>query len=178
MVGRNQPKIFSLLDLMRGYHQVKMAKDAKHKTAFICHLGLLQYHRIPFGLTNAPATFQCSTSQLFSGQEWSYVFVYLDDILIASNSMGEHVEHIQRVMGRLGEAGLRLRSDKCVFATTSIQYLGHTLTPEGVKPNDTKVTAVKEFPRQQTVKQVKDFIGLADFYRRHIPRMAEISLVP
>ena len=157
---------------------MKMAKDAKHKTAFICHLGLLQYHRIPFGLTNAPATFQCSTSQLFSGQEWSYVFVYLDDILIASNSMGEHVEHIQRVMGRLGEAGLRLRSDKCVFATTSIQYLGHTLTPEGVKPNDTKVTAVKEFPGQEKVRQGKDFSGRAAFYLRQTPRLAGLFLAP
>ena len=98
MVGRNRPKIFSSLDLMRGYHQVRMAEDAKHKTAFTCHLGLFQYRRMPFGLTNVPATFQQLMSQLFSGQEWSYVFVYLDDILIASKTLSEHVEHVQRAM--------------------------------------------------------------------------------
>jgi len=111
-----------------------MAEDAKHKTAFTCHLGLFQYCRMLFGLTNAPAAFQHLMSQLFLGQEWSYVFVYLYDILIASKSMGEHVEHVQRVMGKLREAGLRLQPDKCVFAATSIQYLGHTLTPKGLSP--------------------------------------------
>ena len=175
MVGWNKPKIFSSLDLMRGYHQVRMAEDAKHKTAFTCHLGLLQYRRMQFGLTNAPATLQCLMSQLFSGQEWNYVFVYLDDILIACKDLSEHIEHVQRVMIRLREAGRWLRPDKYMFVTTQIQYLGHTLTPEGVRPNDSKVTAVKEFPRPQTVKQVKSFLGLANFYRRHIPRMAELS---
>jgi len=135
MVGWNQPKIFSSLDLMRGYHQVKLAEDAKHKTAFTCHLGLFQYCWMLFGLTIAPATFQRLMSQLFSGQEWSYVFIHLDDILMASKSTREHVEHVQRVMSRLREAGLRLQPDKCVFATTSIPYLGCTLTLEGVKPN-------------------------------------------
>ena len=94
MVGHNQPTVFSSLDLMRGYHQVKMEEDLKHKTAFTCHLGLYQYRRMPFGLTNVPATFQWLMMQLFSGQEWNYVFVYLDNILVASKSMSEHREHM------------------------------------------------------------------------------------
>ena len=175
MVGRKQPTIFSSLDLMHGYHQVKMSDDDKHKTAFTCHLGLYQYRRMPFGLTNAPATFQRLMAQLFSGPEWDFVFVYLDDILIASASMDEHLEHVEKVLKRLIQAGLRLKPSKCTFATTEIQYLGHTLTPMGVKPNDSKVMAVKDFPRPQTVKQVKSFLGLANFYRRHIPGMAVIS---
>ena len=77
MVGRKQPAIFSSLDLMWGYHQVKMSEDDKHKTAFTCHLGLYQYRRMPFGLTNVLATFQQLMAQLFSGQEWEFVFVYL-----------------------------------------------------------------------------------------------------
>ena len=80
MVGHTQPKVFTYLDLIRGYHQVKMSKDSKHKSACTCHLGLYQYRQMPFGLTNALATFQRLTSQLFSGPEWAYVFVYLDDI--------------------------------------------------------------------------------------------------
>ena len=87
MVGCRKPRIFSSLDLMRGYHQVRMAEDSKQKTAFTCHLGLFQYRRMLFGLTNAPATFQHLMSQLFSGKEWAFVFVYLDDILIASESI-------------------------------------------------------------------------------------------
>ena len=87
MVGRNKPKIFTSLDLMRGYHQVKMDDDSKHKTAFVCHMGLFQFRRMPFGLTNAPATFQRLMSQLLSGKEWEFVSVYLDDILIASQTV-------------------------------------------------------------------------------------------
>ena len=175
MVGRQQPTVFSSLDLMRGYHQVKMSEDSKHKTTFTCHLGLYQYRRMPFGLTNGPATFQRLMSQLFSGSEWNYVFVYLDDILIASSTISEHLKHVKKVLQQLKQAGLRLKPSKCTFATTEIQYLGHTLTPVGVKPNDSKITAVKDFPRPQNVKQVKSFLGLANFYRRHLPRMAAIS---
>ena len=87
MVGRNKPRVFTSLDLMRGYHQVKMAEESKHKTAFVCHLGQYQYRRMPFGLTNPPATFQRLMSQLFSGKEWEFVSVYLDDVLIASQNI-------------------------------------------------------------------------------------------
>ena len=131
MVGRTKPKVFSSLDLMRGYHQVKIAEDSKHKTAFTCHLGLYHYRRMPFGLTNAPATFQRLISQLFSGPEWAFVFVYLDDILVVSGSVEEQVVHVKKVLKRIGEAGLRLKPEKCKFATQEIEYLGHTLTPEG-----------------------------------------------
>ena len=103
------------------------------------------------------------------------MFVYLDDILIASSTISEHLKHVEKVLQQLKQAGFRLKPSKCTFATTEIQYLGHTLTPVGVKPNDSKITAVKDFPRPQNVKQVKSFLGLANFYRRHIPGMAAIS---
>ena len=175
MVGRSKPRVFTSLDLMRGYHQVKMAENSKHKTAFVCHLGQYQYRRMPFGLTNAPATFQRLMSQLFSGKEWDFVSVYLDDVLIASPNIKEHLEHVKKVLLRIGEAGLRLKPSKCVFAADEIEYLGHTLTAEGVKPNSGKIEAVNSFPRPSTVKEVKSFLGLANFYRRHIPDMAVIS---
>ena len=175
MVGRRKPRIFTSLDLMRGYHQVRMADDSRHKTAFVCHMGLYQFRRMPFGLTNAPATFQRLMNQLFSGKEWEFVSVYLDDVLIASQSMNEHVEHIKKVLLHLKEAGLRLKPSKCTFATEEIEYLGHTLTPEGVRPNSKKVEAVSKFPKPKNVKEVKSFLGLANFYKRHIPDMAVIS---
>ena len=96
-VGRQQGKFFTSLDLMKGYHQIRMADCDKQKTAFICHQGLFQYRRMPFGLTNAPATFQRLMGKLFSGKEWEFLFIYLDDLLIVSRSMEEHVAHVEKV---------------------------------------------------------------------------------
>ena len=101
-------------------------------------------------------------SQLFSGKEWDFVTVYLDDVLIASQSMEEHTNHVKKVLLRLKEAGLRLKPSKCTFATEEIEYLGHTLSAQGVRPNNGKVEAVKGFPRPTTVKEVK-FPGACQF---------------
>ena len=143
MVGKNKPTVFTSLDLMCGYHQVKMAKESMHKAAFVCHLGQYQYRRMPFRLTNAPATFQRLMSQLFSGKEWEFVTVYLHDALIASHNITEHLEHVKKVLIQLSETGLHLKPSKCMFAANEIEYLGHTLTTQGVRPNSGKVEAVK-----------------------------------
>ena len=94
MVGRQHARVFSSLDLMKGYHQVTMEESSKLKTTFICHLGLYQYRRMPFGLTNAPATFQRLMDKVFCGRDWDFVFVYLDDILIASQTIEKHLDHL------------------------------------------------------------------------------------
>ena len=174
-VGRCGGKIFSTLDLMKGYHHIKMTSESKEKTAFTCHLGLFQYRRMPFGLTNAPATFQRLMNKLFCGPKWKFLFVYLDDLLIVSQSFQEHIEHVKQVLNQLEEAGLRLRPEKCSFAQTSVEYLGHTLSLDGVRPNDNKVKAVKEFKRPTCCKEVKSFLGLVNFYRRHLPNLAAIT---
>ena len=160
---------------MKGYHQIKMASESKEKTAFTCHLGLFQYRRMPFGLTNAPATFQRLMNKLFCGPKWNFLFVYLDDLLIVSQSFQEHLKHVEQVLKQLEDAGLRLRPEKCSFAQASVEYLGHTLSPEGVRPNDNKVKAVKEFPQPTCCKEVKSFLGLINFYRRHLPNLAAIT---
>ena len=175
MVGRRHATVFSSLDLMKGYHQVRMEESSKPKTAFTCHLGLYQYRRMPFGLTNAPATFQRLMGTLFGGKDWDFVFVYLDDILIASKTLQEHLIHLQKVAQRLRESGLRLKPSKCMFATNQIEYLGHTLTTKGVKPNESNIQAVAEFPQPKTIKEVRSFLGMANFYRRHIPSMATMA---
>ena len=175
MIGRCRGKVFTTLDLMKGYHQIKMSSESKDKTAFTCHLGLFQYKRMPFGLTNAPATFQRLMNRLFSGTEWNFVFVYLDDILIVSKSMEEHLKHVEQVLQRLKEVGLKLKPQKCAFAQTKIDYLGHTLSPEGVQPNDAKVRAVKEFPRPSSSTEVRRFLGMVNFYRRHVPDLASVA---
>ena len=112
-IGRQKGKVFTSLDLMKGYHQVKVAEDCKCKTAFTCHMGLYQYRRMPFGLTNAPATFQHLMNQLFTGEQWRFVYVYLDDILIVLSNMEEHIGHVGKC---LDEAGLQRRPGKCAFA--------------------------------------------------------------
>ena len=130
---------------------------------------------MPFGLTNAPATFQRLMSRLFTGKEWNFVFVYLDDLLIVSKSLTEHVEHVGKVLEKLREANLQLKPLKCKFAQQHVEYLGHTLTSKGVCPNDSKVKAVKEFPRPTTVKEVKSFLGLVNYYRRHLRNLAIVA---
>ena len=144
-----------------------MAEESKDKTAFTCHQGLFQYRRMPFGLTNAPAMFQRLISTLFAGQELSFVFVYLDDLLVVSRSIEEHVKHLEKAFRKLEEANLKLKPQKCKFAQKKIEYFGHTLMAEGVCPNDGKVQAVRESFRPQTVKEVKSFLGLVNYYRRH-----------
>ena len=171
-IGNQKAMYFTTLDLMRGYHQVKMAEESKEKTAFVCHRGLYQYCRMPFGLTNAPATFQRLMDKLFNG--WNFVFIYLDDILIASRSFSEHITHIMQVLQRLQEAGLKVKPSKCTLAEKQINYLGFSISAKGVCPTFKNVLAVKEFPYPTSVKEVKRFLGLANFYRRHLQNMGII----
>ena len=120
-IGQQKGKYFSTMDLMKGYHQVKMEDQSKHETAFTSHLGLFQYRRMPFGLTNAPATFQRLMNRLFTGEEWKSVFVYLDDILVVSPTFEEHLRDVSRVLDRLSKAGLRHRPAKCYFARSEVE---------------------------------------------------------
>lgn len=112
--------------------------------------------------------------KLFGGKDWDFVFVYLDDILVASKSAEEHLEHLQKVTQRIREAGLRLKPEKCMFMTSKVEYLGYTLTTEGVRPNKKNVQAVVDFPKPKCAKEVRSFLGMANFYRRHIQGMASI----
>ena len=101
--------------------------------------------------------------------------MYLDDILVASLTVEEHLDYLQKVFQRLRETGLCLKPSKCMFATGEVEYLGHTLIPEGVKPNGRNVEAISGFPRPNSTKEVRSFVGLANFYHCHIPNMAAIS---
>ena len=147
---------------MKGYHQVKVAEESRSKTAFTCHMGLYQYRKMPFELTNIPATFQHLMNQLFAGEQWRFVYVYLDDILIVSSSMQDHLGHVEQVLRRLDEAGLRLKQGKCAFAQKEIEYLGYTLSSQGIHPNNRKVQAIQEVPRPTSTKAVKSFLGFVD----------------
>jgi len=157
---------------MKDYHQ---APELQDKTSFTCHLRLFQYRRMPFGLTNAPATFQRLMNELFSGCDWNFVFACLDDLLIVSQTFEEHLIHVEKVLQHLQEAGLRLKPQKSAFAQLEINYLGHTLSLQGVRPNDSKVRAVKEFSTPNCCREVESFLGLVNFYRCHLPNLAVVA---
>ena len=110
-----------------------------------------------------------------SGGKWKFVHIYLDDILIVSPSFQEHLTHVEQVLNHLSEAGLRLKPAKCAFAQKKIDYLGFTLSAEGVYPNSAKVVAVQNFPRPTDAKSVRRFLGIVNFYRKHVKDMAAIA---
>ena len=143
---------FTTPDLMRG-DQVKMAEESKDKTAFVCHCGLYQFCRMPFGLTNAPATFQRLMDKLFNG--WSFVFIYLDDILIASRNFKQNILHVIEVLQKWQDVGLKVKPSECRFAEKQVDYLGFSVSATGVHPTHKNILAIKEFPRPHTVKEVQ-----------------------
>ena len=171
----NGSKYFSALDLASGYWQVAMDEDSKEKTAFTTFAGLYQFRKMPFGLVNAPATFQRLMEIVLSGLARSVCVVYLDDVLVVGRTMTEHNANLSRVMDRLRKAGLKLRPGKCRFALTEVEYLGHVVSEQGIRADPRKVKAVQQFPVPQDVKSLRSFLGLASYYRKFVPGFAKIA---
>ena len=129
-------KYFSTLDLASRYWQIKMHPDSKEKTAFVTHQGLYEFNVMPFGLMNAPAVFQCTMQQVLSGLNLGhgqdFVLVYIDDVLIFSPTLEDHLAHIHQVVKRIADCGLKLKPSKCQFARHEVEFLGHVITPDGL----------------------------------------------
>lgn len=172
-LGRSQ--YFTTLDLANGFHQIEMCSEDICKTAFSTENGHYEFKRMPFGLKNAPSTFQRVMDNVLRGIQNEECLVYLDDIVIFSTSLQEHLERLRKVFERLRKANFKVQLDKSEFLRKEVNYLGHVITSQGVKPNPDKIEAIKKFPIPTTPKEIKSFLGLVGYYRKFIQNFAKIT---
>ena len=170
---------FSTLDLASGFWQIQMESTSREETAFVTPQGLYEFIVMPFGQTNAPAVFQRLMQKVLSGLNpesgRQFVAAYLDDILIFSTTLEEHLLHLRKVINRLKSVNLKLKPTKCMFARKEVEYLGHIITAEGLRPNLRITEAVQKFPTPDNVQGVRRFLGMASYYRRFISGFAKIA---
>ena len=161
-------KYFTTLDLASGFHQILMHENDIPKTAFSTPTGHYEYIRMPFGLKNAPSTFQRLMNTALTGLHGFQCFVYLDDIVIFASTIEEHYKKLKNIFDRLRSNKLLLQPDKCEFMRTEVAYLGHVISEKGVSPNPNKIISIKDYPKPNTPKQIKQFLDLIGYYRRFI----------
>ena len=170
-----EAKWFSTFDMRSSYHQVPLAKEDTDKTAFICPRGMYKYNTMPFGLCNAGATFQRLMDVVLSGLHMDICLVYLDDIIVYSKAVEQHLERLETVLLRLRHAGLKLKPEKCRFFQRSVSFLGHIISHEGIGTDPEKTRAIMEWPTPTNVEEVRSFVGLASYYRRYVRDFAKIA---
>lgn len=166
---------FSTLDLKAGYWQVPIDEEDKKKTAFVTTDGLFEFNVLPFGLSNAPATFQRIINSVLGTLRWDISLVYLDDIIVYSSSFAKHVQHLDLVFDALAKANVKLNISKCTIARKQLDYLGFRITQHGVKPTTTNVKKTIDFPTPTSAKAAHSFIQMTQFYRKFIQDFASIA---
>ena len=166
-------KVFSTIDLRSGYHHIALGKSSRAKTTFVTPFGKYEFLMVPFGLAQAPAYFQLLMNKVLKGLK--FAMTYLDDIIIFSQDETQHLEHLEIVFSHLREAGLKMKHSKCDFFKSEIQYLGHLISPEGISPLPNKLDSIKHMPVPNSAKEIKQFLGLTGYYRKFVPRFADIS---
>ncbi|KAG1925816.1 interleukin-1 receptor accessory protein-like 1-A [Pimephales promelas] len=167
-------KWFSVLDLKSGFYQIEMDEADKCKTAFVCPLGFWEFNRMPQGITNAPSTFQRLMERCMGDLHRKQVLVFIDDLIVFSKTLEEHESRLVQVLNRLKEYGLKLAPEKCRFFQTSVKYLGHVVSKDGVKTDPAKVEALKTWPRPTNLKELRAFLGFAGYYRRFVRDYSKI----
>ena len=166
-------KVFSTIDLRSGYHHIALGKSSRAKTAFNTLFGKYEFLMVPFGLAQAPAYFQLLMNKVLNGL--IFAMTYLDDIIIFSKNESQHLEHLEIVFSHLREAGLKMKQSKCDFFKSKIHCLGHLISPEGISPLPNKLDCIQHMPAPENMKEIKQFLGLTGYYRKFVPRFADIS---
>ena len=166
-------KVFSTIDLRSGYHHVTLGRSSRGKTAFVTPFGKYEFLMVSFGLAQVPAYFQLLMNKVLKGLK--FAMTYLDDIIIFSKNESQHLEHLETVFSHLREAGLKMKRSKCDFFKKEIHYLGHLISPEQISPLPNKLDCIRHMPAPKNVKEIKQFLGLTGYYRKFVPRFADIS---
>ncbi|GFU81145.1 retrovirus-related Pol polyprotein from transposon 297 [Trichonephila clavipes] len=161
-------KFFSSMDLRSGYWQIEIDEADREKTAFITPEGLYEFKVMPFGLCNAPATFERMMDNLLRNFKWTMCLCYLDDIIVFSETFEDHLIRLRLVLKCLQEAGLKLNSKKCLFAAQEVKILGHLVSSNGVRPDPDKIKAVRNFPTPKNIHDIRSFLGLCSYFIRFI----------
>ena len=166
-------KVFPTIDLRSGYHHIALGKSSRAKTTFVMPFGKYEFLMVPFGLAQAPAYFQLLMNKVLKGLK--FAMMYLDNIIIFIQDELQHLEHLEIVFSHLQEAGLKMKRSKCDFFKSEIHYLGHLILPEGISPLPNKLDSIKHMPVPNSAKEIKQFLGLTGYYRKFVPRCADIS---
>jgi Reverse transcriptase (RNA-dependent DNA polymerase)/RNase H-like domain found in reverse transcriptase len=168
-------KYFTKIDLRSGYHQIRLDRNAIPKTAFRTRYGLFEFTVLPVGLTNAPSTFMALMNDVFHTHLDSFVIIYLDDILIYSITLEEHLVHLRKLLELLRQHKLYAKMSKCAFCLPKVEYLGHLLSDIGISVENTKVETIREWPIPRCKTDIQSFLGMINFYRRFITSCARVS---
>jgi len=166
--------VFSKIDMRSGYHQIRVKSDDVQKTAFRSRYGHYEYLVMPFGVTNAPASFMDYMNRIFRPFLDKFVVVFIDGILIYSRTHEEHTEHLRTVLSILREKQLYAKLLKCEFWMTTVQFLGHMISAQGISVDPSKVEAVLKWERPKSATEIQSFVGLAGYYRRFIEGFSKI----
>ena len=171
----NGSSVFTTLDMKHGYFNIELDENSRNYTAFRTNRGSYRFRRSPQGLSTSSSAYQRVCNLIFSKQLGRFMFAYIDDLIIYSKNMDEHVDHLKEVFRTISESGFKLGLEKCQFAKPSVRYLGHVISEKGIQVDPTKTKAISNMPVPRSVKHVRRFLGCCSYYRKFIKNFAKIS---